>query len=140
MSKAGNKTYFCQHPFAWRDWTLLTREADLQHYSLLPVFDGADGGELVVEQEEEGARQQAHQADEHTVVARVRVLVEDTVETLAAQVNITLVHDGGKHHQGKYLRTGAQQEEEKDEESERWGGGDGIREKERQREILIYKL
>lgn len=85
---------------------LLTREADLKHYSLLPVFDRADGGELVVEQEEEGARQQAHQAHEHAVVAGVRVLVEDAVETLAAHVNIALVHDGGKDHQGKYLWTG----------------------------------
>lgn len=92
---------------------LLTREADLKHHSLLPVFDGADGGELVFEQEEEGARQQAHQAHEHTVVARVRVLVEDTVETLAAQVDITLVHDGGKHHQGKYLRTGGGRKRER---------------------------
>lgn len=95
---------------------LLTREADLEHYSLLPVFDGADGGELVVEQEEEGARQQAHQAHEHTVVARVRVLVEDTVETLAAQVNITLVHDGGKHHQGKYLRMKKVRDREEEKE------------------------
>lgn len=86
---------------------LLTREADLKHDSLLPVFDGADGGELVVEQEKEGARQQAHQAHEHTVVARVCITIEDAVETLAAQVDITLVHDGGKDHQRKYLWRGA---------------------------------
>lgn len=81
----------------------LTWEADLKHDSLLPVFDRADGGELVVEQEEEGARQQPHQAHEHAVVARVRILVEDTVETLAAHVHVTLIHDGGEDHQGKNL-------------------------------------
>lgn len=85
--------------------TLLTREADLEHYGLLPVLDGADGGELVVQHEEEGAGQQAHQAHEHAVVAGVRVPVEDAVEALAAQVDVALVHDGGKDHQGKYLWT-----------------------------------
>lgn len=82
---------------------ILTWEADLKHYSLLPVFNRADGGELVVKQEEEGACQQANQAHEHAVVARVCVLIEDAVESLAAHVDITLVHDGGEDHQGKYL-------------------------------------
>lgn len=83
---------------------LLTREADLKHDSLLPVFDGADGGELVVQQAEEGARQQAHQAHEHAVVAGICVLVEDAVEPLASDVDVALVHYGGEHHQGEYLR------------------------------------
>ena len=69
----------------------LTWEADLKHDSLLPVFDRADGGKLEVDQEEEGTCQQAHQAHEHTVVARVRILVEDTVYTLAAHVHITFI-------------------------------------------------
>lgn len=88
---------------------LLTREADLKHDSLLPVFDRADGGELEVEQAEEGARQQSHQAHEHAIVAGVCVLVEDTVKTLTANVNIALIHDRGKDHQGKYLQTGERQ-------------------------------
>jgi len=88
---------------AWTRLVLLTRKADIEHYSLLPVLDGADGGELVVQHEEEGAGQQAHQAQEHAIVARVLILVEDAVEALAAQVDVALVHDGGEDHQGKYL-------------------------------------
>lgn len=88
------------------DYHLLTWEADLKHYSLLPVFDRTDGGELVVEQAKEGARQQAHQAHKHTIVAGICILVEDTVETLTADVNIALVHNGGKDHQGEYLWMG----------------------------------
>lgn len=94
---------------------LLTWEADLKHYSLLPVFDRTDGGELVVKKAKEGARQQAHQAHEHTVVAGVCILVEDTVETLAADVNIALVHNGGKDHQGEYLWPGGGGEETESE-------------------------
>lgn len=91
---------------------LLTWEADLKHYSLLPVFDRTDGGELVVEQAKEGARQQAHQAHKHAIVAGICILVEDTVEALTADVHIALVHDGGKDHQGEYLWMG--------------GGGGGV--------------
>lgn len=81
----------------------LTREADLKHHSLLPVFDGADGGELVVEQKEEGAGQKAHETHEHAVVTGVCILIEDTVEPLAAHVDVALIYDGGEDHQGKYL-------------------------------------
>lgn len=82
---------------------LLTREADLEHHSLLPVFDRADGGELVVQEEEEGAGQEADEAHEHAVVTGIRILVEDAVEPLAAHVDIALVDNGGEDHQRKYL-------------------------------------
>lgn len=100
------------HPLTW--------EADLKHDGLLPVFDRADGGELEVEQAEEGTRQQAHQAHEHAVVAGICILVEDTVETLTAEVNVTLIHNGGKDHQGEYLCTGGARRE--DRENPEWGG------------------
>ena len=95
----------CKH-----DVCFLTGEAHLQHHRLLSVLDGADLLELVVQEKEEGAGQQAHQAQEHAIVTRICVLVEHTVQTLAAHVHVTLVHDRRKNHQGKHLWRKEQEE------------------------------
>lgn len=81
--------------FTWAD--------EVKQHGAPSVRQAAEGREDAVQDEEEGAGQEAGHPHRHTKVARVGVLVEHTQQTLAADVDVTLVDDAAEYHHGEHL-------------------------------------
>lgn len=83
---------------------LSTGENEVQQDSAFPVPDAAHGRKVEVQHEEEDAAKETGHAHRDAVVARVRVIVEDAEQTLAADVDVAFVHDAAEHHNGEDLQ------------------------------------
>ena len=81
-----------------------TGEDQVQQDSTSSVPDAADAGKVNVQDQETDAAEETGHADGDAVVAGVGVVVEDAEQTLAADVDVALVHDAAEHHHGENLR------------------------------------
>ena len=83
---------------------IFTREDEVQQDSPSSVLDAADGGEVNVQDQEKDAAEETGHAYGNTKVTGVSVVVEDAEQTLAADVDVALVHDAAEHHHGEDLQ------------------------------------
>lgn len=83
-----------------------TREDEVQQDSTSSVPDAAHGGKVNVQDEEKDAAEETGHAHSDTIVAGVGIVVEDTEQTLAADVDVALVHYAAEHHYGENLQGG----------------------------------
>lgn len=82
----------------------LTRDSDVRQDGFLAVLHAADLREVDVQGQVEQAGDEGEHAHGHTVAAGVGVAVVDAeLLTLQGGVEVALVHDGAKHHNGEYL-------------------------------------
>ena len=81
-----------------------TREPQVQQDGPAAVLHAAHGGEVDVQQQETNAAQEGGHAHRDAVVTGVCVVVEHAQQSLAADVDIALVHDAAEHHHGEDLR------------------------------------
>lgn len=81
-----------------------TREDEVQQDSTSSVPDAADRGKVNIQDQETDAAEETGHADGNSVVTGVGVVVEDAQQTLAADVDVTLVHNAAEHHDGENLR------------------------------------
>lgn len=81
-----------------------TGENEIQQDGAFAVPDAAHGRKVEVQHEEKHAAKETGHAHRDAVVAGVRVVVEDAEQTLAADVDVALVHDAAEHHNGENLQ------------------------------------
>lgn len=84
--------------------TLCTRKDEIQQDRALPVPDAADVGKVRVQDEEKDAAQETGHAHGDAEVTGICVVVEDAEQTLAANVDVALVHNAAEHHDGENLQ------------------------------------
>lgn len=83
---------------------ICTRENEVQQDSTSSVLDAADRGEVNVQDHEKDAAKETGHAHGNTIVTGIGIVVEDTEQTLAADVDVALVHDAAEHHHGENLQ------------------------------------
>lgn len=83
---------------------ICTGEDEVQQDSTSSVPDAADGGKVNVQDHEKDAAEETGHAQSNAVVTGVSVVVEDAEQTLAADVDVALVHDAAEHHHGENLQ------------------------------------
>lgn len=82
-----------------------TWEDQVQQDSASSVPDVADGREVSIQDQETDAAQETGHTDGDAVVTGVSVVVEDTEQTLAANVDVAFIDDAAEHHDGENLQT-----------------------------------
>lgn len=81
-----------------------TREDEVYQDSASSVPNTADGGKVGIQDQETDAAKETGHSNSNAVVTGVSVVVEDAEQTLAANVDVALVHDAAEHHYGENLQ------------------------------------
>lgn len=83
----------------------LTRDTDVGQHSLLAILDTADLWEVHVQRQVEQAGEEGQHAHGHAVAAGTGVPVVDAELLLLRRVvEVALIHDGAKDHNGENLQ------------------------------------
>lgn len=88
------------HDICW----ICTREDEVQQDSASSVPHTAHGGKVNIQDEEKDAAEETGHTHSNTVVTGISIVVEDAEQTLAADVDVALVHDAAEHHHGENLQ------------------------------------
>ncbi len=83
---------------------ICTREDEIQQDSTSSILDTADGGKVNVQDQEKDAAKETGHTNSNAKVTGIGVVVEDTEQTLAANVDVAFVDDAAKHHHGENLQ------------------------------------
>lgn len=80
------------------------RENEVQQDGASSVLDIADGGKINVQDQEKDATKETGHTHSDTIVTGISVVVEDAEQTLAADVDVALIHDAAENHHGENPR------------------------------------
>lgn len=84
--------------------SVYTRENEVQQNGASSVLDIADGGKINVQDQEKDATKETGHTHSDTIVTGISVVVEDAEQTLAADVDVALIHDAAENHHGENLQ------------------------------------
>lgn len=81
-----------------------TREDKIQQHCTFSVPDVAHGRKVKVQDQKKDAAKETGHTHSDSVVTGISIVVEDTEQALAADVDVALVHNAAEHHYGENLQ------------------------------------